>query len=131
MKKSLLFSILCFGLISADEPIQPTNNRIERRNLAFKNISDYWITIITLDNRRITLRPHDYEWNGFSIGWEPVDIVAQLAPGVYIHDVFSREYDDETRWIIQVFKQVKKIVLKRQRESDKGFLTENVYEKEE
>lgn len=122
MKKlSLLYlAFLLWGSITLAEEhdISLGDQRIQKRYLAFKNISDYWITIITLDNRRITLKPNDYAWNGFLIGWEPVNIVAEIAPGVYIHDTFSRESDDECKWIIQVFKPIRKIVIRRLKDQD-------------
>ncbi len=122
MKKTsaILITLLLRNTILADTQYNPSSDdqRMQKRYLTFKNISNYWITIITLDNRRITLKPTDYEWNGFSIGWEPVDIIAQIAPDVFIHDVFSRESDDECKWIIQVFKPIRKIVIRRLKDED-------------
>lgn len=116
MKKlSVTFMLLMYYSVliaeQLDHPI--SDQRIQKHYLAFKNISDCWISIITLDNRRVTLKPDDYEWTGFLIGSEPVNIVAKLAPGEFIHDIFARESDDEYKWIIQVFKPIRKIVIRR------------------
>lgn len=120
MRKLIIPLLLVFmhGALcnTQEESDSACEQRFEKRYFSFENRSKCLITIITTNNRRITLRPNDYEWTGFAIGEEPVTIMARIDYDTVIEETFSRQYADEYKWIIDVYIPILRIVIARQRE---------------